>query len=83
MERREIEKLIEKLRHKSGQERKYGAEKCAYFDRVAGQIEDDIYIYEDDRFETEEDIIEDVNETFDEYDFYTEEDYGNLDMLDS
>ena len=68
MEREEIEKLIEKLRHKSGQDYKYGAEKCAYFDRVAGQIEDDINTYEDERFETEEDIIEDVNEAFDEVD---------------
>ena len=82
MEREDIEKLIEKLRHKSGQERRYGAEKCAYFERVAGQIEDDIYTYEDDRFETEEDIIEDVNEIFNEDDFYTEEDYENMDMLD-
>ena len=82
MEREDIEKLIEKLRHKSGQERRYGAEKCAYFDRVAGQIEEYIDTYEDDRFETEEDIIEDVNEIFNEDDFYTEEDYENMDMLD-
>ena len=70
MEREEIKKLIEELRLKSGQERRYGAEKCAYFDRVADQIEDDIYSYEDDRFETEEDIIEDVRETFDEVDSF-------------
>lgn len=68
MERKEIKKLIEELRHKSGQERRYGAEKCAYFDRAAGQIEDDIDTYEDDSFETKEDIIADVRETFDEAD---------------
>lgn len=81
MEREEIKKLIEELRHKSGQERRYGAEKCAYFDRVADQIEDDIYSYEDDRFETEEDIIEDVRETFDEvdsfYDEFNEDDFDS------
>lgn len=70
MEREDIEKLIEKLRHKSGQERRYGAEKCADFDRAAGQIEEYIDTYEDDRFETEEDIIEDVKEAFDEVDSF-------------
>ena len=75
MKREEIKKLIEELRRKSGQERRYGAEKCAYFDRVADQIEDDIYTYEDDRFETEKDIIDDVKEAFDEVDSY----YNNFD----
>lgn len=70
MKREEIKNLIEKLKCKSGQEYKYGAEKCAYFERVADQIEDDIYTYVDDRFETEEDIIEDVNEAFDEVDSF-------------
>lgn len=74
MEKEGIKNLIEKLRRKSGQEYKYGAEKCAYLERVAGQIEDDIYTYEDDRFETEEDIIEDVKETFDEVDGFYDED---------
>ena len=70
MEREEIKKLIGELRRKSGQERKYGAEKCADFDRTAGQIEDYIDTYEDDRFETEKDIIDDVKEAFDEVDSY-------------
>lgn len=73
MKRKEIEELIKKLRRKSEQECKYGAEKCAFFERVADQIEDDIYTYESDSFETEEDIINDVKETFaelDDYDIY-------------
>lgn len=70
MKRKEIEELIEKLRRKSEQECKYGAEKCAFFERVADQIEDDIYTYESDSFETEEDIINDVKETFAEVDDY-------------
>ena len=77
MGEKEIKDLVEKFRRKGEQEYKYGAEKCAYFERVADQIEDDIYTYVDDRFETEEDIIEDVNEAFDEvdsfYDDYNEE----------
>ena len=83
MERKEIEELIEILRYKSGQERKYGADKCAFFERVAGQIEDNIDIYEDDYYETEEDIIDDVKESFAQVDdFYDGEDYENMDMLD-
>lgn len=80
MKREEIEKLIEELRHKSGQECKYGADKCAFFDRLADQIEDNIYTYEDDSYETEEDIIDDVKETFDEVDsFYDDIDEDELD----
>ena len=75
MERKEIEELIKKLRRKSEQECKFGAEKCAYFERVADQIEDDIYTYEDSSFETEEDIINNVKETFAEVDdLYDDED---------
>lgn len=80
MERNEIKELIEKYRRMSQQERRYGAEKCAYFDRVADQIEDNIYTYEDDSYETEEDIIDDVKETFDEVDsFYDDIDEDELD----
>lgn len=75
MKRKEIEELIEKLRRKIEQECKYGAEKCAFFERVADQIEDDIYTYESDSFETEEDIINDVKETFAEVDEFYEDDY--------
>lgn len=70
MERKEIKELIEKYRRMSQQERRYGAEKCAEFDRIADQIEDNIYTYESDSFETEDDIINDVRETFAEVDDY-------------
>lgn len=75
MERKEIKELIEKYRRMSQQEQRYGAEKCAFFERVADQIEDNIYSYEDDSFESEEDIINEVREAFAEVeDFYDEED---------
>ena len=77
MERHQIDALIEKYRQKSNQELKYGEEKCAYFDRVAGQIEDSFDEYLDDFYETEEDIINDIKEQFGEvdceYDFDEEE----------
>lgn len=77
MEKEQIEKIIEKFKRMSEESYKYGDEKCAYYERVAGQIEDNIYIYEDDSFETEQDIIDDVKETFEDfenfYDFNEEE----------
>ena len=80
MGEREIKNLIEELRHKSGQERRYGAEKCSYYDSVADYIEGNINSYKDDRFETEEDIIEDVKEVFDESDsFWNDIDEDELD----
>ena len=83
MKKENIETIIEKFKRMSGQERKYGANKCAFFERVAGQIEDNIDIYEDDYYETEEDIIDDVKESFAQVDdFYDGEDYENMDMLD-
>lgn len=83
MKKENIETIIEKIKKMSGQERKYGADKCAFYERVAGQIEDNIDIYEDDYYETEEDIIDDVKESFVQVDdFYDEEYYENMDMLD-
>lgn len=76
MERKEIKELIEKYRRMSQQERRYGAEKCAFFERVADQIEDNIYSYEDDSFESKEDIINDVREAFAEVDDNYEDDYA-------
>lgn len=71
MERKQIEELIEKYRRMGTQELKYGEEKCAFFDRVADQIEDCIEDYLDERFETETDILDDIKETFMEVDdFY-------------
>ena len=80
MERNEIKELIEKYRRMSQQERRYGAEKCAFFERVADQIEDEIYNFEDDFFETEEDIVNGVKETFSEVDrFWDDIDEDELD----
>ena len=80
MGEREIKNLIEELRHKSGQERRYGAEKCSYYDSVADYIEGNINSYKDDIFETEEDIIDDVKEVFDESDrFWDDIDEDELD----
>lgn len=76
MERKEIKELIEKYRRMSQQERRYGAEKCVFFERVADQIEDNISSYEDDSFESKEDIINDVRETFAEVDDNYEDDYA-------
>ena len=77
MERQQINELIEKYRKMSNQEPMYGEEKCAYFDRVAGQIEESFDEYLDDFYETEEDIVNDIKEQFadvdGDYDFNEEE----------
>jgi hypothetical protein len=64
MERQQINELIEKYRKMSNQEPMYGEEKCAYFDRVAGQIEESFDEFLDDFYETEEAIIDSINEQF-------------------
>ena len=64
MERVQLNELIEKYRKMSNQEPMYGEEKCAYFDRVAGQIEESFDEFLDDFYETEEDIIDSINEQF-------------------
>ena len=64
MNRKQIDELIEKYRKKSTQELKYGEEKCTYYDRLAGQIEESFDEFMDDFYETEEDIIDSINEQF-------------------
>ena len=64
MNRKQINELIEKYRKMSTQELKYGEEKCAYYDRLAGQIEESFDEYLDNFYETEEDIIDSINEQF-------------------
>lgn len=64
MERVQLNELIEKYRKMSTQELKNGEEKCAYYDRLAGQIEESFDEYLDDFYETEEDIINSINEQF-------------------
>ena len=78
MKKDQIESIIEKFKRKSSQYRRYTEDKCAYFEQVADQIEDNLFIYLDDCFETEEDILDDVKETFAEFDdFYDDEDLRN------
>ena len=77
MDRKQIDKIINSYRAKSQNELKYGEEKCAYFERLAGQIEESIDEYLDDFYETEEDIVNDIKEQFadvdGDYDFNEEE----------
>ena len=77
MERVQLNELIEKYRKMSTLELKYGEEKCAYYDRLAGQIEESFDEYLDDFYETEEDIVNDIKEQFadvdGDYDFNEEE----------
>lgn len=69
MTKDEILGIIAKYRRMSNQELKYGADKCALFDRIADQLEDDIEMYvDDDYFQSEREIIEDITGLFDEYD---------------
>ena len=71
MTKEEIQEIVAKYRRKSGQELKYGADKCAMFDRIADQLEDNLDLYvDDDFFQSEKEIIDDIVELFDEYDRY-------------
>lgn len=73
MDRKQIEEIIDSYRKKSTLELKYGEEKCAYFERVADQIEENIYDYYAPIYESEQDIIDDVKEIFAEVGEYFEE----------
>ena len=76
MTKEEIQEIIAKYRRMSDQELKYGADKCAMFDRIADQLEQDIDMYvDDDYFQSEKEIIEDIRELFGEHDSYF--DYEN------
>ena len=81
MTKEEIQEVVAKYRRMSDQELKYGADKCALFDRIADQLEQDIDLYvDDDRFQTEKEIIDDIVELFDEYDsLFGDEDWQNED----
>lgn len=68
MERSKIQAIIDKYQKRSEQGYRYGDEKCAFYERVAEQIEDNIDIYENDLFETEKDILDSVKEDFAEVD---------------
>ena len=79
MTKNEILQIVEKYRSMSKQEYKYGADKCALFDRIADQLDNNIEIYaDDDYYESEKDIIDDIKEVFDEIDnYFDDEDLEN------
>lgn len=84
MTKEEIEKIIRKYQRKSQQYRKYTDEKCALFDRIAGQIELNKNDYlDDDYYETEEDVISNVREIFEENDnFFDAKEWEDFDWDD-
>lgn len=74
MTKDELLEVVAKYRRMSDKEMKYGADKCALFDRIADQLEDDIEMYvDDDRFQSEREIIEDILELFDDYDSFLDD----------
>ena len=71
MTKEEIQEIVAKYRRMSNQELEYGEEKCALFERIADQLEADIDLYvDDDCFQSEKEIIDDIVELFDDYDKY-------------
>lgn len=71
MTNEEIQEIVAKYRQMSNQELEYGDEKCALFERIADQLEADIDLYvDDDCFQSEKEIIDDIVELFDDYDKY-------------
>ena len=79
MTKDELLEVVAKYRRMSDKEMKYGADKCALFDRIADQLEDNIEMYvDDDYYESEKDIIDDIKEVFDEIDnYFDDEDLEN------
>ena len=72
MTKEELLEIVAKYRRMSDKEMKYGADKCALFDRIADQLEDDIEMYVDD----------DILELFDEHDnSFGEEELDNHECL--
>ena len=84
MKKEELQGIIEKYQRKSEHVYPSNEEKAALYERIANQLEDDIETYVDNElFSTEEDVVSDIKEIFDEVDnFYDAEDYENMDMLD-
>ena len=75
MTKEEIQEIVAKYRLMSNQELKYGADKCAMYDRIADQLEQDIDLYvDDDYFQSEKEIINDIIDLFDEYDRHSDND---------
>ena len=75
MTKEEIQEIVAKYRQMSDQELKYGPDKCAMFDRIADQLEQDIDLYvDDDCFQSEKEIVDDIIDLFDEYDSFFDDD---------
>ena len=71
MTNEEIQEIVAKYRQMSNQELEYGEEKCALFERIADQLEQDMALYvDDDCFQSEKEIVDDILELFDDYDKY-------------
>ena len=64
MDKKELIELIDSYRKKSQNELRFGEKKCRFYDRVADHLEDSLDEYLDDDFQTEEDIIDSINEQF-------------------
>ena len=60
MQRQKLEEIIAKYRNLV--DPSYDEEKMYQYERFADSVEDNIEIYEDDRFETEQDLFDDFNE---------------------
>ncbi len=84
MKLQDLEGIIEKYQNKSAKAYPRNEEKATLYERIANQLEDNINDYVDNKyFTTEEEVINDIKESLDEVDnFYNEEDYENMDMLD-
>ena len=82
MKKEELQGIIEKYQRKSERVYSSNEEKAALYERIANQLEDDIETYVDNEmFSTEEDVVNDIKELFDEVDnIYDAEDYENMDM---
>ena len=84
MTEEEVEALIEKYRKMSQNVGLYGEDKCVYYEQVADQISEIINTFIDnDDYESEEDILDDVKVIFDSQDgIFDDEDYEIMNMQD-
>ena len=85
MDKEELEKIIEKCQSLSSKYyQRNNEEKASLYERIAWELEDDIDSYVDNEsFVSEQEVIEDIKNLIDEVDnFYDDEDYENMDMLD-
>lgn len=84
MKKEELDNIIEKCRELSSKLYPRNEEKAVLYERIAYQLKDNINDYVDNEyFTTEDEVINDIKESFDEVDnFYNDEDYENMDMLD-